>query len=64
MILTRKLFKHSYSVGGSVKPSVIVHAADMAAADAEVFLYAAAQLGYAGEQVQILAATEIDLEAL
>jgi hypothetical protein len=64
MILTGKLFKHIYSVGGSVKPPVIVHAADMTAADAGVMLFASQQPGYAGEEVQILAATEIDLETL
>jgi hypothetical protein len=64
MILTGKLFKHRYSVGGSVKPAVIVSASDMTAADAEVLLHAAAQPDYFGESVRILAATEIDLETL
>lgn len=64
MILTGKLFKHRYSVGGSVKPAVIVSASDMTAADTEVLLYAASEPGYAGEQVLILSATEIDLETL
>lgn len=64
MILTGKLFKHIYSVGGSVKPPVIVSAPDMGNADAQVLLYAATEPGYGGEDVRILSVTEIDLETL
>lgn len=64
MILTGKLFKLRYVVGGAVQPAVVVHAESMSAADAEVLLHAAEQLEYAGEEVRILSAAEIDLEAL
>lgn len=64
MILTDKLFKHRYSVGGSVKPAVIVSAPDMTSADAQVLVHAATRPEYAGEEVRILESTEIDLEAL
>lgn len=64
MILTEKLYKMRYCVGASVKPALVIHAPDMDTADREVLLYAADQPDYAGEEVRILAATEIDLGAL
>jgi hypothetical protein len=59
-----KLFKIQYAVGGEVKPPLVVWTTDMAAADAEVLLFAAAQPEYDGQNLRILAATEIDPETL
>lgn len=65
MILSgMKLFKMRYAVDGSVKPPLVVYTTDMAAADAEVLLFAAAQPGYDGKNSRILESTEIDLETL
>lgn len=64
MILTGKIFKFRYAVGGAVQPPVVVHALNMTAADNEVLLYASEQPGYAGAEVRILSASEIDVETL
>lgn len=68
MILTGKLFKHRCRVGDVVYPPVIVTALSMEEADAEVMLYAEhlARVNgqHGGSKIRILAATEIDLEAL
>lgn len=64
MILTGKLFKLRYAVGGSVQPPLVIYAANMSEADSEALLYASEQPGYEGAEVRILSANEIDLGAL
>lgn len=61
MILTNKLYKIRYAVAGKVQPQLIIHAVSADEADAETLLYASEQKGYDGEEVRILAMTELEL---
>lgn len=63
-IIAGKLFKMVCSVGGVVRVPLIVEADSMDDADNAVMLFASQQEDYAGEQIRILSATEIDTEAL
>jgi hypothetical protein len=61
MIITDKLYKIRYAVAGKVQPQLIIHAGSADEADAETLLYASEQEGYDGEEVRILAMTEVDV---
>ncbi len=62
MILTEKLFKVRAVVGKTPQPALIIHAAAASAADTVAVLHYADS--HPGEEVRILALSEIDTEAM